>query len=459
MAIEAPVHLIGIGGTGMSAIARWLLERGVPVSGSDRRLSPLAQSLRQAGAQVFIDHAAANVSGAGMVVRSSAVPDDNPEVQAARAAGIPVLKRADFLGELTAGQTCIAVAGSHGKTTTTAMIAWVLSVLGQDPSYIIGGVSLNLNANAHAGNGSLFVIEADEYDGMFLGLRPQIAVVTNVEHDHPDCYPTPEDFYQAFLKFVSGLQPEGLLLACGEDPGAARLLQDVGAQGRRTRAYGIRGPQYDDMANNLVLNPHGAFDFDAQLRAAHLPVTLRVPGRHNLLNALAALAVVDHLGLPLTEAAKALGEYQGAGRRFELRGTPRGVAVIDDYAHHPAHIRATLAAARSRYPGRPIWAVWQPHTYSRTRLLLADYAAAFANADHALITEVYAAREPAPADGFSARRVVAAMRHPDARFIPGLGEAADFLLARLQPGDVLLVLSAGDADQISERILSGLSAS
>jgi UDP-N-acetylmuramate--alanine ligase len=456
------VHLIGIGGSGLSAIARLLLESGWSVSGSDRQLSPLAEQLQAAGARISLGHNPQNVAGAELVIRSSAIPDDNAEVQAAREANIPVVKRAEFIGELMAGKYGIAVAGTHGKTTTTAMIAWVLARLGQDPSFLIGGVSMNLGTNARAGRGDAFVIEADEYDRMFLGLSPKLAVVTNVEHDHPDCFPTSQDFQQAFQEFADRLTTDGVLLACTDDRGAANLLADSAGKVFRTVSYGLErwlgrpGPDYAGRA--LRLNERGGYDFDAFfLESRMAPVALQVPGKHNVRNALAALAVTHLLGLPQSEAAEALGEFKGTGRRFELRGEQNGVTVIDDYAHHPTEIRTTLAAARARYPGRKIWAVWQPHTYSRTRALLGEFTNAFADADHVLVTEVFASRE-VNRDHFSARQVVAAMHHPDAHFIPSLNQAGEFLLDRLQPGDVVLVLSAGDADQVSAHVLDGLAA-
>jgi UDP-N-acetylmuramate--alanine ligase len=454
--LPSPVHFIGIGGTGLSAIARLLLEMGIAVTGSDRVLSPLAIRLQEDGVRVYTGHDAQNVRGAELVVRSSAIPDDNPEVQAALAAGIPVLKRADFLGQLMEGRTGVAIAGTHGKTTTTAMIAWMLTYLGQDPSYIIGSVAANLGTNAHAGKGDAFVIEADEYDRMFLGLRPVIAVITNIEHDHPDCFPTPEDYYGAFLAFVECLPSTGYLLACGDDPGAARLLADTKSSGRQGLAYGLTDTRSAYLAHDVIPNPNGGYDAQLAIHDQDVLLSLQVPGIHNVLNALASVAVADVLGLDSTRAADALREYRGSDRRFQVRAEPGGVTVIDDYAHHPTEIRATLAAARARYPGRKIWAVWQPHTYSRTRALLNDFAASFADADHVIVTEVYAAREARPDDGFSAHQVVAAMCYPDVHFIPGLFDATVLLLAYLQPGDVLLVLSAGDADQISSQVIQGL---
>lgn len=458
------VHLVGIGGTGLSAIALVLLESGYTVSGSDRQLSPLAMQVQARGAQVIAGHRPENVQGADLVVRSSAVPDDNVEVQAALDAGIPVLKRAEFLGrlmrEVHAG-TGIAIAGTHGKTTTTAMIAWMLTALGQDPSYIIGGVSTNLGKNAHAGSGSFFVIEADEYDRMFLGLRPQIAVVTNVEHDHPDCYPTPADFRRAFLDFVDRLSPDGTLLACADDPGADWLLEKAAARGIRCLAYGLDREEYAYLARDLKPENSGGYRFEAFCQASgtisNVPVVLQVPGTHNVKNALAALAVADLLGLPLDAAAQALNEFRGTGRRFEVRAEVAGVVLVDDYAHHPTEIQATLSAARSRYPGRRIWAVWQPHTYSRTRALLPQFLTAFEQADHVLVTPVYAAREEAPRDGFTAAQVAEAILGCPADFVPDLEAAKEYLLANLHSGDVVLVLSAGDADQLNGLLLESLS--
>jgi UDP-N-acetylmuramate--alanine ligase len=443
-----------------------LLERGYTVSGSDRQFSPLAQRLQEAGAHVFLGHQAENVAGADLVVRSSAVPDENVEVQAALAAGVPVLKRSGFLGQLMVDQQCIAVAGTHGKTTTTAMIAWMLTELGLDPSYIIGGIALNLGRNAHAGQGPHFVIEADEYDQMFLGLRPQVSVVTNVEHDHPDCYPTYQDFYGAFQDFAGQILPGGTLIFCGDDVGATRLAEQAKKRAVRALSFCLAEREADYYAGNMVQNDLGGLSFLLLRRegAAAGQVALRVPGEHNVRNALAALAVADVLGLPLQDAARALGAFRGAGRRFEIRGDAGGVVVIDDYAHHPSEIRATLSAARSRFPGRSVWAVWQPHTYSRIRALFADFAAAFGAADHVLVTEIYAARESAPQDGFSARRIVEAIaagmaglgKAADVHYVPGLAEAADFLIERVRPSDVVIVLSAGDADQISARLLQTL---
>ena len=457
-------HLIGIGGTGLSAIARILLEMGYTVTGSDRAESPFMQDLRSAGATISIGHHAGNVAGADLVVRSSAIPDANPEVVAALAAGIPVLKRADFLGSLMEGKTGVAIAGTHGKTTTTSMIAWMLSALNQDPSFIVGGVLNNLGVNARLGEGDAFVIEADEYDRMFLGLKPAIEVVTNVEHDHPDCYPTPEDFHAAFVEFVKRLPSDGTLVACAEDAGARRLMDEAEKLNKTVIAYGVKpavegGRRVDVHANILATNPQGGFTFGAEVLGSAATVELQVPGRHNVANALAALTVSQLLGLPLLDASQALGKFTGNGRRFELRGEAGGVTVVDDYAHHPTEIRATLAAARARYAKRRIWAIWQPHTYSRTQALFDDFAAAFGDADEVVVTEIYAAREPR--QEFSSRQVVDAMLlrgtlHRPAHFIAELDDVSNYLIANLRPGDVMLVFSAGDADRVSTDVLAHL---
>ncbi len=459
------IHLIGIGGTGLSAIARVLLESGYTVSGSDRLISPLAENLQAAGARIDRGHRAENVQGADLVIRSSAIPDDNPEVQAALAAGIPVLKRADFLSRLMADRLGIAVAGTHGKTTTTAMIAWTLSALGEDPTFIIGGVSSNLGSNAHAGSGRAFVIEADEYDRMFLGLRYQAAVITSIEHDHPDCYPTEQDYYLAFQDFASLSPADGVLFICIDDRRAGQLLKDMRQKGKTALGYGILAssgmPDYT--AVKLSPDEKGSFSFEAVLHPGktaneerRVQVHLQVPGEHNVRNALAALALADWLGLPMGKAAQALGEYSGTGRRFEVIGEAGGVTVISDYAHHPTEIRATLAAARARFAQHEIWAVWQPHTYSRTLALFDKFTKAFIDADHLLVTEVYPACEPVSAN-FSSRQVVSAMSHKDVRYIRELTDVASYLLANLQKGDVLVVLSAGDADQVCVQVLAGLS--
>lgn len=449
-------HFIGIGGTGLSAIARVLVGRGEEVSGSDRARSPLAERLEAEGVPVYYGHAPEHVQGADLVVRSSAVPDDNVEVLAAQDAGIPVLKRVDLFGDLLAGQLTIGVAGSHGKTTTTAMIVWMLHELGLTPGFIVGGEVANLGTNARAGEGETFVIEADEYDYMFWGLTPTVAVVTNVEHDHPDCFPTPESFTEAFRGFVDRIVPGGSLVACLDDPGSAALLEYAEGKGVHWLSYSIQNSGANYSADGLEPVPGAGYRFTAYCSERKIAdVELALPGEHNALNALAALAAADLLNLDLGKAAAALARFAGAGRRFEVLGEAAGVVVVDDYGHHPTEIEATLAAARGRYPGRRLWAVWQPHTYSRVRQLLAEFGAAFGDAHRVVVTGVYAAREARPED-FSEADILAAVHHPQVSGVEDLGDVAAFLLENVRSGDVVIVFSAGDATQVSAALLAGL---
>jgi UDP-N-acetylmuramate--alanine ligase len=449
-------HFIGIGGTGLSAIARVLLERGEQVSGSDRTPSPLASSIENAGAAVVIGHSAENVRGADLVVRSSAVPDENVEVLAAQKAGIPVLKRVDFLGQLLNGILTIGIAGSHGKTTTTSMVAWMLHALGQEPGFIVGGEVQNLGVNAAAGDGDVFVIEADEYDYMFWGLSPTVAVVTNVEHDHPDCFPTAEDFAQAFIGYVDRIPQDGSLVACLDDPGAAQLLEYAESKGQHWLSYSIINPDADYYADDLNSQPGAGYKFDVLRDKEYVAqIRLLVPGKHNVLNALAAMAAADLLNLDLDEAAYSLGEFVGAGRRYEEYPEINEVLVIDDYGHHPTEIKATLQATRARYPGRRVWAVWQPHTYSRTMGWLERFGQSFVDADRVVLTGVYAAREVEP-DGFSLANIAAAIVHDQVHAEHSLDAVTDYLIEKITLGDVVIVFSAGDATQVSAGVLIAL---
>jgi len=351
------------------------------------------------------------------------------------------------------GQTVIAVAGSHGKTTTTAMIAYILSAVGLQPGFIIGGTLKSMGTNAAAGAGRVFVIEADEYDHMFLGLRPNVAVVTNIEWDHPDFFATPEIFHSAFAQFAALLPPDGLLIACADDAGARRL---AGEQARRVAVTTYGADEPADCALRDIQAVNGCYRANllaGEAGAARLE--LAVPGRVNLLNAAAAVLAAGYVGVAPAVAAAALASFSGVGRRFDLIGEAAGVAVIDDYGHNPAKIRATLAAARARYPDRDIWAVWQPHTFSRTQTFLAQYAEAFGDADHVLVTEIYAARE-APVPGVTGAAVAAALRHADARFTPSFAAAVETLTNEVQPPAAVVLLSAGDANRIGPALLARL---
>jgi UDP-N-acetylmuramate--alanine ligase len=447
------VHLIGIGGIGLSAIARVLLADGYQVSGSDAQPSALTAELQVLGMQVFAGHRAENVAGADLVIVSSAVPDDNPELLAARQAGIPVVKRAELLGDMMVDRWGIAVAGTHGKTTTSALISFVLSELGLDPTFIVGGILQDLGTNARLGHGPHFVVEADEYDHTFLGLRPRMAVVTVVEMDHPDCFADLEAVSADFLRFLRLVPEGGTLVGCADQPRVVDLLRQA-AQHRAVAAvtYGLRA-EGDWQARDVCVNEWGGSDF-AVWHAGQVvgQARLRLVGLHNVSNALAVLAVVDRLGLDLARVLEILPRFHGVRRRFEIKGEAQGVTVIDDYAHHPTEIQATLAAARRRFGQRPLWVFFQPHTYSRTRALLDEFAVSFGDADHVLISEIYAAREKDDL-GIHARDLVQRVRHPDVRYVATLPEASALLQAELRPGDVLLTLGAGNGDRVGESVL------
>lgn len=454
-------HLIGICGTGLSAIAKVLVEKGWKVSGSDRCESPYQAELKKLGIRVFNDHKAGNIKNVDIVIRSSAIPDDNVEVVAAREKGIPVQKRADFLPTLIGDQLCIAVAGTHGKTTTTAMIAWILNQAGLDPSYIIGSVSKNLGTNAHAGKGEYFVIEADEYDSMFLGLHPMIAIVTNVEHDHPDCYPTPEKYSQAFLNFLGNLVPHGLVILSADNIGAIsiRYRLPVNMPVFTYSAHLLKEQNPNSNQQNadyvLTLSDDGSYHLANQevlhVQKNLLPLKVGVPGVHNIQNAMAASIAAFMAGVEPEIISSALDSFSGTGRRFEVVGDANGIVLIDDYAHHPTEIKATIQAARMAYPDRRLWVVWQPHTYSRTQTLMFDYSEEISKADRLVITEIFAAREQP--NGFSSEQILLLVKDIPAIFAPTLDFAISHLEKNLKPGDVVLVLSAGDATRINQSLL------
>ncbi len=448
------VYLVGIGGFGLSAIGRVLLGKGYRVSGSDQQSNDLTVELAAAGATVYEGHQESQIAGADVVLISSAIPQRNPEVAAALASGIPVLKRSDFLGALMAGTHGIAVAGSHGKTTTTGMLAQILVAADLDPSVIVGGVLPSLGTNGRAGQGDFFVIEADEYDRMFLGLRPQTAVITNLEHDHPDIFPTAAVYRQAFQDFVSLLPAGGKLVICTDDLGVTKLAHEMTLPEVNIVTYGLETADWQ--ALDLRVNQLGGTDFLVQNGSNMVGLArLRIPGEHNVRNALAAIAVSSELGVEFGVIREALAEFGGIGRRFQMVGEIGDVTVVDDYAHHPTEIQATLAAARQRFPGRRIWAVWQPHTFSRTKLLLSEFAASFANADRVVVLDVYRSRETDDL-GLDGQTILKAIDHPGANHVGGLEDATAYIFDRVRPSDVVLTLTAGDGNLVGQWLLERL---
>jgi len=442
-------HIVGIGGMGMSAVARLLVARGDVVSGSDKGSWPLAQALAAEGAVVATEFEAGHVTGADVVVRSSAYGDSNPEVAAARAARIPVWKREDAWRELARGKRVVAVAGTHGKSTTTALAWTALRAGGLDPSLICGAVLRDLGTNAHAGRGDILVIEADEYDRAFLSLEPEVAIVTNIEHDHIDIFPTHADVKQAFARFASGIVRGGWLVACADEPGAAELAaRGDDLAGRQVVTYGT-APQAGYRVVELVQRTDGvSFDLAGPF-GTPVPVSLRLAGAHNARNAAGALAAADAVGVPATAAAKSFATFSGTERRLEELGSERGITVIDDYAHHPTEIRASIDAVRARTTGRVI-VLFQPHTPSRLRAFFDDFAAALRTADDRVVAETFASAREA-ADSRAGAKALAASA--GGTYVADPEAAARVLADHARPGDLVLVLGAGDIRPAGIRLL------
>ncbi|MHB9032867.1 MAG: UDP-N-acetylmuramate--L-alanine ligase [Anaerolineae bacterium] len=448
------IHMVGIGGIGLSAIAQVLHGHGHTVTGSDQANSDLIEHLRDQDIAVEIGHRPENLGDAQLVVISSAIPESNVEVQAARAQGIPVTKRRELLATMMAGHTGIAVAGTHGKTTTAAMLAVLLERLGADPTYIVGGVIPEAGSNARAGGGSAFVLEADEYDGAFQELRPFIGIVTNIEMDHPDCYADLAAVSSAFEGFMRHVRSDGALIACLDNPQVAQLLAK-GGYAADICTYGTSAGA-DYRLTDISARPGGGISWKISRRGeVVLSPSLSLAGVHNALNATAVLLAADRLGLDMAAAAAVLASFRGVERRFELKGEAGGVVVIDDYAHHPTQIAATLAAARARYPERRIWAVFQPHTYSRTRALWDDFLRCFSDADRVIIMDIYRARSR-ERDEVRACDLAQAIKHPQVRWIPTRAEVVACLLSGLKSGDLLLTLGAGDGYLVGKDVLEQL---
>ena len=443
------VHFVGIGGAGLSAIARILNNQGDVITGSDLVRSPYAAALEELGIKITYEHKAENIQSADFVIASSAIPETNVELEAARESGIPVYHRDLFLPEMLRQYRVIGIAGTHGKTTTTGLISFILDSAGWEPSFIVGGILENYQSNAGSGESSLFVIEADEYARTFLSIHPSIAVVTTVEHDHPDCYPTADDFRDAFQEYVH--QTKEAVVVCLDDKTAAGLHVDTPVR----KTYGF-DPDADWRAENQRLESNGRMFFDVyfgEKMAGTLSTELH--GKHNVLNILAAWTVCDHLGMKFAVFKKHLAAYRGVARRFEVLGEVGGVAVIDDYAHHPTEILATLSGAREAYPDRKIYAVFQPHTYSRLRQFFNGFTKAFCDADYVVVTAVFAARERKD-ETVGGRELAEGMDHPDAVFMETFTEAVEFLYTKVSSPAVVITLSAGDGNEIGKELLQKL---
>ncbi|WP_154605264.1 UDP-N-acetylmuramate--L-alanine ligase [Arthrobacter sp. AQ5-05] len=455
------VHFVGIGGAGMSAVARIMLSQGVPVSGSDAKTSAVLNELAALGAVVHLGHAAANVAAADTLVVSTAIRAENPELVAAQQAGMRVLHRSQALAAAMSDDVVVAVAGTHGKTTTTAMITVMLRGSGVDASFAVGGTVQALGVNAAHGRGGVFVAEADESDASFLNYKPQIAIVTNLEADHLDHYGTAEAVFASFEGFVSLLPATGLLVACADDAGSARLAGSARAAGRRVVTYGfdpaadirlVAGAGAGLSSHTTVLLPAAA----ASAPAVSWPLHLQVPGAHNVSNAAAAVAVALELGVDPAAALAALGTFNGAARRFEAKGEGRGVRVFDDYAHHPTEVTAALKAARTVAGGHKVHVLFQPHLFSRTREFAADFAHALDLADTVAVLDVYPARED-PIPGVTSTLITALLQVPIG-YTPDPAVAVAVLVSGAGPGDVIMTVGAGDVTEYGAALVAALNA-
>jgi UDP-N-acetylmuramate--alanine ligase len=454
------IHFVGIGGIGMSGIAEVLLNLGYKVSGSDLKSSPITQRLVGLGAQVFEGHRVENVAGAEVVVTSSAIAADNPEVLEARNLHTPVIPRAEMLAELMRLKYGIAVAGMHGKTTTTSMIAAALAGAGLDPTVVVGGRVDALGSNARLGKSQYLVAEADESDRSFLMLSPILAVVTNIDREHMDCYRNLRDVKRAFLDFMDRVPFYGVVVLCNDDAHLRRLLPQIR---RRTFTYGTRrGSDFRvklEESAGMTGDNQPLSRFRVVFRDQDLgEFRLHVPGSHNVLNAAAAVAVGVGLDLNPDQIRSALENFRGVDRRFQLRGKAAGVSVIDDYGHHPTEIKATMAAAR-QCGFRKIHVVFQPHRYTRTQDLMEEFATAFGDASTLIVVDIYAASEK-PIEGINAQVLVQRMHAAgrEARYIPSFDQAAEAVAATAERGDMILTLGAGSVSQLGPMILERLGA-
>ncbi|MFP4168897.1 MAG: UDP-N-acetylmuramate--L-alanine ligase [Desulfonatronovibrionaceae bacterium] len=445
------IHMVGIGGSGMSGIAEVLLNLGYRVSGSDLSESGAVEQLRQAGARVCIGHDPDNVEKAEVVVKSTAIDEDNAELVRAREKSIPVIPRAEMLAELMRLKTGIAVAGTHGKTSTTSFLGTIFKEAGLDPTVIIGGRLNSYGSNALPGRGDFLIAEADESDKSFLCLFPIMNVVTNVDADHLDHYRDLQEIKDVFVQFMNSVPFYGINVVCGDDPGVMELIPRVK---RPVMTYGV-GPGNRLQARDIVSSTCSEFEIFLD-REKWSRVRLSQPGRHNILNALAAVGISIVAGLPREKIVAGLELFGGVGRRFEVKGEKNGVLVIDDYGHHPTEIRATLETARQCYPGRRLVVLFQPHRFTRTRALFGDFCSTFQDVDRLLLTEIYPASEaPIPGvNGLSLSQGIRQVSQTEVDFVQDFDAAFKALLDILQPGDVFITQGAGSVWRVGERFLN-----
>ena len=444
------IHFIGIGGAGMGGLARIALSHGITVSGSDAKDSSVVIALSALGATVATSHDAAHVDGADLVVYSTAISTNNPERARAAELKIPILTRAAALAVLMSESKSVAVAGTHGKTTTSSMLAVALQACAADPSFAIGGTITASGSNAHRGTGEIFVAEADESDGSFTEYHPFAAIVTNVEHDHVDFFPTPESVAQAFRDFAATIKPEGFLTYCADDAGAMALAGTT--KNVQLISYGTSegADLHIDQIELMTMGSSARAVWNGKT-VGH--IELQVPGHHNLLNAAGVLATGLKLGFGAAELLTGLATFRGTGRRFELIGTVHGVRVIDDYGHHPTEIQVTLEAARRYAADGRLIVIFQPHRYSRTQAFASAFASVLDTADRAIVLEVYAASEK-PIDGVTSQLITRQMKNGE--YIPNFVEVTDSVIEMAQPGDVIMTLGAGDVSSLAPIIVDGL---
>jgi len=448
------IHFVGIGGIGMSGIAEVLLNLGYAVSGSDLVDSDVTRRLARLGVRYCTGHQARNVDQADVVVVSSAVLADNVEVLAAKARKIPVIPRAEMLAELMRMKYGVAVAGSHGKTTTTSLIATVLAKAGLDPTLVIGGRLNSLGGNAKLGQGQFMVAEADESDGSFLKLNPMVAVVTTIDREHLDFFQSLAEIQKAFEQFLNKVPFYGFCVVCGDEPNIRAILPGLT---KKVFTYGLQG-DVDYSAHEVQTQGFGSSFVARRYGKVLGTVVLNIPGFHNIANALAAIATGVELDVPFACIQEGLREFSGIHRRFEVKGEAGGITVVDDYGHHPTEIGATLHTARLVWPGRRLMVIFQPHRYTRTQTLWREFCPPLLRADVLLLTEVYGAGER-PIPGVSGTLIwegMQALGHPQARFIPHQEELASEMLRHLRAGDVVLTLGAGDVWKVGEQLLKAL---